>query len=113
MINVLEGQRKALFEESEAQQKLDLDEISKLKREIVQLSAQLIQKKNPSAKYSLKSKEIEQILVPHAEKSYHEVQSFLDSQIIDKKKKIDLARFRTKQVSVFIDILSYVIITVK
>lgn len=100
--NVSEGQRKALFEEAETQQKQNSEEIIKLKKEISQMSAVLQQLKSPLARYRLKNRELEQSIGALGEKTCQDVENLLDLQIIDKQKQTDILKFKTKQVSFFV-----------
>lgn len=70
-----------------------------MKKEKSELTTLLHQNKSSLAKYRLKDQEIAQHIALLAEKSSSEVENYLDLQITDKKKKIDLLKYKTKQVS--------------
>ncbi|CAG9815572.1 unnamed protein product, partial [Phaedon cochleariae] len=92
-----EGQRKALFEEYEAERKSNAEQILKLKKEISQLIVVVHENTNPTAKFRIKNRKLESIIGPLNEKSCNEVQELLDLQIINKKKKLDLLEYKIKQ----------------
>lgn len=97
-INISEGQRKALFEEAERQQKNNFEEIINLKKEISRISVLLYQNKSTVVKYRLGNIHIEHCIGSIGDRSCSEVEIFLDLQIIDRKKQADLLMFNTKQV---------------
>ncbi|XP_074029145.1 coiled-coil domain containing protein 151 [Leptinotarsa decemlineata] len=96
-IQLSEGQRKALFEDCEAERKSNADQILKLKKDISQLIIVLHESTTPVAKHSIQNRLLESIVGPLEKKSCTEVRELLDLQIIDKTKKIDLLRYKTKQ----------------
>ncbi|KAG5896497.1 hypothetical protein JTB14_005873 [Gonioctena quinquepunctata] len=96
-IQLSEGQRKALFEDCEAERKSNVDQILKLKQELSRLIIDLHESTNPVAKYRIKNRTLERIVGPLDNKSCTDVQEQLDLRIIDKAKQIDLLRYRTKQ----------------
>lgn len=99
MKQISEGQRKALFEDAEAQQKINFDEIVKLKKEISQTTVLCQQNKSQMAKYKLQVDNIDRNMGSLGNKSCDEVVNLLDLQITDKQKQTDLLKFKTKKVS--------------
>ncbi|XP_028149342.1 tropomyosin-1, isoforms 33/34 [Diabrotica virgifera virgifera] len=96
-IQLSEGQRKALFEDCEAERKSNIDEIAKLKKDLSQLVVNLHESKSTQTKFRLKNKTLEGVTGSWMDKSPQEVMELLDTQIIDKTKQFDLMRYRTKQ----------------
>ncbi|CAG9857003.1 unnamed protein product [Phyllotreta striolata] len=97
-IQLSEGQRKALFEECEAERKSNADEILKLKKETSELAVTLHEVTGTETKYIVKNKPIEAGAWANLmDKRPEEVLKMIDLQIIDKSKQIDLLRYRTKQ----------------
>ncbi|CAH1109259.1 unnamed protein product [Psylliodes chrysocephalus] len=93
----LEGQRKALFEECEAERKSNADEILKLKKELSQMVITLHEVTGTETKFLVKDRVLEGINGSLMEKNPQEVMEMIDLQVIDKTKKFDLLRYRTKQ----------------
>lgn len=98
VVDVLEGQRKAVFEISEAERKANADEIIRLKKEIGQLVVSLQESRYDSVKDRAQAKRLQAIIGPTDKKTTSEVKELLDLQIIDKSKQLNLLRYRTKQV---------------
>ncbi|KAJ8917182.1 hypothetical protein NQ315_012674 [Exocentrus adspersus] len=96
-IQLSEGQRKALFEDCEAERKSNAAQVLKLKKEIAQMVVALHESTTPTAKYRIQNKRIVEIIGPLADKSATEVAELLDLQIIDSSKRLDLLRHRIKQ----------------
>ncbi|CAG9772879.1 unnamed protein product [Ceutorhynchus assimilis] len=96
-IQLSEGQRRALFEDCEAERKFNADEILKLKKEISNLIVVLHQSKSPVAKYRIKNRRLEEIVGPLTEKTCNQVKEVLDLHIIDLGKKLDLLIYRIKK----------------
>ncbi|KAJ8947031.1 hypothetical protein NQ318_019923 [Aromia moschata] len=92
-----EGQRKALFEDGEAEVKLNSDQIVRLKKEISQLVIVLHESTSITARYRIRSKRLVEIIGPLADKTAEQVREMLDLQVIDMSKRLDLLRYRVKQ----------------
>ncbi|XP_030756347.1 uncharacterized protein LOC115882426 [Sitophilus oryzae] len=96
-IQLSEGQRRAVFEDCEAERKSNADEIIKLKKEISGLITVLHESRSPTAKYHLKDRRIEEIVGPLTDKTCVEVKEQLDLHIIDKCKQLDLLKYQMKK----------------
>lgn len=96
----LEGQRKAIFEISEAERKTNSDEIIRLKKEIGQLVISLNENKSDALKDETLSRRLQGIIGPTDDKTTWEIKELLDLQIVDKSKQLNLLRYRIKQVGV-------------
>ncbi|KAL1506246.1 hypothetical protein ABEB36_005642 [Hypothenemus hampei] len=101
-IQLSEGQRRALFEDCEAERKLNADEILKLKKEISNLVIVLHKSKSSSAKYRLENSLLQQIVGPLNEKTCSEIKDMLDLQIIDLSKKLDVLVYKIKNRKIYI-----------
>lgn len=95
----LEGQRKALFEECEAERKSNGDEILKLKKDISQLLLRLKDNRNLSAKSRIKSGKLEAVVGVLGERNCFCTQNTLDLLVTDKNKKLDLICYKAEEVS--------------
>ncbi|XP_060526183.1 uveal autoantigen with coiled-coil domains and ankyrin repeats [Cylas formicarius] len=98
-----EGQRKALFEDCEAERKSNADDIIRLKKEISNLTVVSHQTKSPVAEYRLKDKRIEEVVGPLADKSCFQVKELLDLHVINTGKRLDLLKYRMDKRRKYID----------
>ncbi|XP_057665663.1 outer dynein arm-docking complex subunit 3 [Diorhabda carinulata] len=96
-IQLSEGQRKALFEDCEAERKSNINEIIKLKKELSELVVTLHECKSSQTKFRLKNKTLEGVPGSLMDKSPEHVMELIDTNIIDETKKLDLLRYRSKQ----------------
>lgn len=94
---LLEGQRKAAFEDCEAERKSNIEEIHKLKKEIRELVKELKEKTQSTSALKAFSKKLESIVGPIDEKSIQEIEEMLDLQIIDKSKALNLVNYKIKK----------------
>ncbi|VEN58715.1 unnamed protein product [Callosobruchus maculatus] len=95
-IQLSEGQRKALFEDTEAETKSNTEQISKLKKEISDLVVILHENKSLEAKYRIRNKALEIKIRPLSEKRCEEVEEMMDLQVIDRTKQTDLLRYKAR-----------------
>ncbi|GLV44078.1 Coiled-coil domain containing protein 151 [Carabus blaptoides fortunei] len=91
-----QGQRKAAFEEFETKRKHNSSQITKLKKDIGELTITLQENKDNNAKYRVRSLKLESIAGPLNNKSTEQVIHILDLQIIDQKKHLDLIKHKIK-----------------
>ncbi|KAK9873445.1 hypothetical protein WA026_022676 [Henosepilachna vigintioctopunctata] len=91
------GQRKALFEDCEAERKANIEEISKLKKENTDLVTSLHEYSSSTAKLDIQKRKIEFLIGPIENKEGGEVHELLDLQLIDKSKQLDLLRYHIKE----------------
>lgn len=98
MINRKEGQRKALFEVCETERKSNLEEMKKLKKTINGLVTSLQENKSQAVKYRMNTIRLESIVGPVAERNVNDIIDTIDLQIIDKRKQLDLLRYKKKKV---------------
>ncbi|XP_044262785.1 myosin heavy chain, clone 203 [Tribolium madens] len=96
-IQLSEGQRKAAFEDCEAERKSNIDEIHKLKKEIKELVKELKEKTQSSAALKTTNKKLESIVGPIDEKTTTTIEEMLDLQIIDKSKSLNLLNYKIKK----------------
>ncbi|XP_044757883.1 centrosomal protein of 55 kDa [Coccinella septempunctata] len=96
-IQLSEGQRRALFEDCEAEKKSNAEEISKLKKENSDLLTSLYEHSNSTAKLEVQRRKIEHLIGPLEGKEGSEVRELLDLQLIDKSKQLDLLRYHMKK----------------
>nr|CAI5817533.1 unnamed protein product [Callosobruchus analis] len=95
-IQLSEGRRKALFEDTEAETKSNTEQISKLKKEISDLVVILHENKSLEAKYRIRNKALEIKIRPLSEKRCEEVEEMMDLQVIDRTKQTDLLRYKAR-----------------
>ncbi|KAL3277189.1 hypothetical protein HHI36_012540 [Cryptolaemus montrouzieri] len=96
-IQLSEGQRKALFEDCEAERRANIEEIAKLKKENSDLIASLHEYTSSTAKLDVQKRKIEHLIGPIDNKEGDELQELLDLQLIDKSKQLDLLRYNMKK----------------
>ncbi|XP_045467633.1 synaptonemal complex protein 1 [Harmonia axyridis] len=96
-IQLSEGQRRALFEDCEAEKKANAEEISKLKKDNTDLLTSLHEYTSSTAKLDIQKRKIEHLIGPLEGKQGGEVQKLLDLQLIDRSKQLDLLRYHTKK----------------
>ncbi|XP_066152777.1 outer dynein arm-docking complex subunit 3 isoform X2 [Euwallacea fornicatus] len=97
-IQLSEGQRRALFEDCEAERKSNVDEILFLKKEVSKLVVVLHESVSHVAKNRLQNSRLEEILGPLSDKvTCNEAKEILDLQIIDLCKKLDLLRYKIRK----------------
>ncbi|EEZ97203.1 hypothetical protein TcasGA2_TC004392 [Tribolium castaneum] len=96
-IQLSEGQRKAAFEDCEAERKSNTDEIHKLKTEIRELVKKLKEKTQSTAALIKTYKKLESLLGPIDDKSTSTIEQLLDLQIIDKSKCLNLVNYKIKK----------------
>ncbi|XP_066259963.1 outer dynein arm-docking complex subunit 3-like [Euwallacea similis] len=97
-IQLSEGQRRALFEDCEAERKSNVDEILSLKKEVSKLVIVLHESVSHVAKNRLQNSRLEEILGPLSDKvTCNEAKEILDLQIIDLCKKLDLLRYKIRK----------------
>jgi hypothetical protein len=95
---VAEGQRKAAFEDCEAERKSNVDEIHKLKRDIAELVKELKEKTEATAALKAFAKRLEAVVGPFDDKGVDDIRGLLDLHIIDKNKVFDLVQYRIRKV---------------
>ncbi|XP_018328093.1 uncharacterized abhydrolase domain-containing protein DDB_G0269086-like [Agrilus planipennis] len=93
-VQLSEGQRKALFEECETEQKNNTEKIETLKKEVSQLIVTLRNKTSNSVKDRIRIPQLNSVAAYLGEKMCNEVIVVLDLQVIDKVKKLDLIRYK-------------------
>ncbi|RZC40977.1 coiled-coil domain-containing protein 151 [Asbolus verrucosus] len=96
-IQLSEGQRKAAFEDCEAERKANVEEIHTLKKEIKELVKQLKDTKQDTASLKSLGKKLEAIVGPYDTKTTEEIRGLLDLQIVDRSKALNLVRYKIKK----------------
>ncbi|KRT80985.1 hypothetical protein AMK59_5436, partial [Oryctes borbonicus] len=96
-IQLSEGQRKALFEESEATRSQHTEEILQLKKNISEMVVKVKESRSFSARYNINIAELEEVVGYVGDKSCSEIMEKLDLQVIDKSKQLDVLKYQTKK----------------
>lgn len=95
-----EGQRKAAFEEYEAERKANADQILKLQKEITELTLTLQMNKENVAAHKVKNIKLETVVGPLKQRTMKQLITTLDLHNIDHNKQLDLLKHKRKQVSI-------------
>nr|XP_022904748.1 coiled-coil domain-containing protein 151 [Onthophagus taurus] len=96
-IQLSEGRRKALFEETESEEKLNANEILRLKKETRDLAIRLRDNRSLSAKNRIGGARLEEVMGHLGEKTCPEVHCSLDLQVTDRTKHLDLIRYQIRK----------------